>query len=148
MLLSLKTEQIFLTLFFSNVFFHIYLFYYSKIALQDLQTVYDNCTYFIWQYVAGGIVLITVSMTLGTMFGFSAILLPQLEDENIMKAKSDEASWVGKKVLKWMLTLYTICRAWNTMCPMIRAQIIYHVYEYCGLFVALKCLCSITIKHC
>jgi hypothetical protein len=39
-------------------------------------------------------------MTLGTMFGFSAILLPQLEDENIMKAKSDEASWVGKKVLK------------------------------------------------
>ncbi len=81
-------------------FFHIYLFYYSKIALQDLHTVYDNCTYFILQYVAGGIVLITVSMTLGTMFGFSAILLPQLEDENIMKAKSDEASWVGKKVLK------------------------------------------------
>jgi len=42
-------------------------------------------------------VLVTVSLTLGTMLGFSAILLPQLEDENIMKANSEEASWVGEK---------------------------------------------------
>jgi len=42
-------------------------------------------------------VLFTVSLSVGMMFGFSAILLPQLEDENIMAAKSEEASWIGKK---------------------------------------------------
>ena len=41
--------------------------------------------------------LFTVSLSVGMMFGFSAILLPQLEDENIMAAKSEEASWIGKK---------------------------------------------------
>jgi len=30
------------------------------------------------------------------MLGFSAILLPQLEDENILLARSEEASWIGK----------------------------------------------------
>jgi hypothetical protein len=43
-------------------------------------------------------VLFTVSLSVGMMFGFSAILLPQLEDENIMAAKSEEASWIGKKL--------------------------------------------------
>ncbi len=42
--------------------------------------------------------LFTVSLSVGMMFGFSAILLPQLEDENIMAAKSEEASWIGKKL--------------------------------------------------
>jgi hypothetical protein len=54
-------------------------------------------TLYLFQFVAGGIVLLTVSLSVGMMFGFSAILLPQLEDENIMAAKSEEASWIGKK---------------------------------------------------
>ena len=48
-----------------------------------------------FQFVAGGIVLASVCVTIGNMFGFSAILLPQLEDENIRTANSDEASWIG-----------------------------------------------------
>jgi hypothetical protein len=53
-------------------------------------------------------VLVTVSLTLGTMLGFSAILLPQLEDENIMKANSEEASWVGKKSFEQNFVLAVI----------------------------------------
>ena len=40
--------------------------------------------------------LLTVSLCVGMMFGFSAILLPQLEEEKIMKAKSEEGSWIGE----------------------------------------------------
>jgi hypothetical protein len=32
------------------------------------------------------------------MFGFSAILLPQLQEENVLQAKSEEASWIGENL--------------------------------------------------
>lgn len=50
------------------------------------------------KYVAGGVVLATVSVGVGTVLGFSAILLPQLENEGLMRAKSDEGSWIGRKL--------------------------------------------------
>jgi hypothetical protein len=42
-------------------------------------------------------------MTLGTLLGFSAILLPQLEEENVLVAKSDEASWIGEQLYLFLL---------------------------------------------
>lgn len=48
-----------------------------------------------FQYVSSSIVLLTTFLSIGLMFGFSAILLPQLEAEGIMEAKSEEASWIG-----------------------------------------------------
>jgi hypothetical protein len=39
--------------------------------------------------------LSTVSLSIGTVLGFSAILLPQLEEENALRSKSAEASWIG-----------------------------------------------------
>lgn len=50
------------------------------------------------KFLIGGIILLTVSLSVGTIFGFSAILLPQLENENIMKAKSEKASWIGERL--------------------------------------------------
>jgi hypothetical protein len=47
------------------------------------------------KYLAGGFILCTVSMSIGTVLGFSAILLPQLEDESLISSKSPEASWIG-----------------------------------------------------
>ena len=49
------------------------------------------------QYLAGGFILCTVSMSIGTILGFSAILLPQLEEENLISSKSHQASWIGRK---------------------------------------------------
>jgi hypothetical protein len=49
----------------------------------------------VFKYLAGGFILCTVSMSIGTVLGFSAILLPQLEDESLMSSKSPEASWIG-----------------------------------------------------
>jgi hypothetical protein len=51
------------------------------------------------KYVAGTIILLTVSLNVGMMFGFSAILLPQLEEEKVMSAKSEEASWIGEDAM-------------------------------------------------
>ena len=35
------------------------------------------------------------SLSIGTVLGFSAILLPQLVDENVIEEKSEDASWIG-----------------------------------------------------
>jgi hypothetical protein len=35
------------------------------------------------------------------MFGFSAILLPQLQEENVLQAKSEEASWIGENLFSF-----------------------------------------------
>ena len=39
------------------------------------------------------------SLSIGTVLGFSAILLPQLESEEIIEAKSEEGSWIGKSTV-------------------------------------------------
>ena len=54
-----------------------------------------NDHFFYFQFVSGGIVLVTTSLSVGMVLGFSAILLPQLEDEDILASKSEEASWIG-----------------------------------------------------
>jgi len=51
-----------------------------------------------FKYISGVILWITVTGNIGTMMGFSAILLPQLEDEDILPARSEEASWIGKSL--------------------------------------------------
>ena len=49
------------------------------------------------QYVAAGIVSGIASLSIGTVLGFSAILIPQLIDEGIIDSdKSTDASWIGK----------------------------------------------------
>ena len=50
----------------------------------------------IFQYLTGLFFLSTASLSIGTVLGFSAILLPQLEDETGFSSKSAEASWIGK----------------------------------------------------
>ena len=48
------------------------------------------------QYVAAGVVSGIASLSIGTVLGFSAILIPQLIDEGIIDSdKSTEASWIG-----------------------------------------------------
>ena len=54
-----------------------------------------NYHFFYFKFVSGGIVLVTTSLSVGMVLGFSAILLPQLEDEDILASKSEEASWIG-----------------------------------------------------
>lgn len=49
--------------------------------------------------MAAGIVSGVASLSIGTVLGFSAILLPQLEDEGIIQPMSPEASWIGKYYL-------------------------------------------------
>ena len=46
--------------------------------------------------MAASIVSGVASLSIGTVLGFSAILLPQLESEGLVVAKSQEASWIGK----------------------------------------------------
>ena len=61
-------------------------------------TVIHIITYhnIILQYVAAGIVSGIASLSIGTVLGFSAILIPQLIDEGIIDSdKSTEASWIG-----------------------------------------------------
>ena len=48
------------------------------------------------QYLAACIVSGVASTSIGTVLGFSAILLPQLDDEGLLNSKSPEASWIGK----------------------------------------------------
>ena len=48
------------------------------------------------QFFSCGIVLVSISMGFGAIYGFSAIHLPQMEDEGIREAKSEEASWIGQ----------------------------------------------------
>ena len=49
------------------------------------------------QYVAAGVVSGIASLSIGTVLGFSAILIPQLIDEGIIDSdKSTEASWIGR----------------------------------------------------
>ena len=50
------------------------------------------------QYLAACIVSGVASTSIGTVLGFSAILLPQLDDEGLVDSKSQEASWIGKKL--------------------------------------------------
>ena len=51
---------------------------------------------FCFQYIAGCVVSGLASMSIGTVFGFSAILIPQLVSEGLMtSSKSSEASWVA-----------------------------------------------------
>ena len=48
------------------------------------------------QYLAAGVVSGLASLSIGTVLGFSAILIPQLVDEGVLESdKSTYASWIG-----------------------------------------------------
>ena len=47
------------------------------------------------QYLSALVVSGMCCLSIGTVLGFSAILLPQLEEEGKFAAKSEEASWIG-----------------------------------------------------
>ena len=47
------------------------------------------------QYLSALVVSGMCCLSIGTVLGFSAILLPQLEEEGRFAAKSEEASWIG-----------------------------------------------------
>jgi hypothetical protein len=49
------------------------------------------------QYLSAIVVLSLVSVSIGCVLGFSAILLPQMENEGLINAKSEEASWIGEE---------------------------------------------------
>ena len=53
--------------------------------------------YFNPQYLVLCIVSGLASLSIGTVLGFSAILLPQLEDEGQLGKNSSESSWIGKE---------------------------------------------------
>ena len=59
-----------------------------------------------FQYLAACIVSGVASLSIGTVLGFSAILLPQLESEGHIEAKSQESSWIGKSAATRLLANY------------------------------------------
>ncbi len=48
------------------------------------------------------------SLSIGTVLGFSAILLPQLEHEGVVAAKSEQASWIGREPPIPLIVLYNV----------------------------------------
>ena len=61
-------------------------------------STYQSFLYF--QYVAAAVVSGIASLSIGTVLGFSAILIPQLVEEGFLDSdKSTESSWIGKNRL-------------------------------------------------
>jgi hypothetical protein len=56
-------------------------------------------------------------MSIGTVLGFSAILLPQLEEENLINSKSHQASWIGWKFIlaNYELLNFHLCASFSNM---------------------------------
>ena len=52
------------------------------------------------QYLSALVVSGMCCLSIGTVLGFSAILLPQLEEEGKFAAKSEEASWIGNVLIR------------------------------------------------
>ena len=65
----------------------------NKLGLSDIRPLQLSP-----QYLAALVVSGLGNVSIGTVVGFSAVLLPQLEDEGIVAAKSDQASWIGESV--------------------------------------------------
>eukprot|EP00095_Tigriopus_kingsejongensis_P012514 maker-scaffold455_size166772-snap-gene-0.29 protein:Tk12514 transcript:maker-scaffold455_size166772-snap-gene-0.29-mRNA-1 annotation:"hypothetical protein BRAFLDRAFT_82927" len=49
----------------------------------------------LFQFLAAGLITCLASASIGTVLGFSAILLPQLESDGTLSSKSSEASWIA-----------------------------------------------------
>ena len=76
-----------------------YYFHEKKILIMPQMNhpnAFSLLSFFFLQYLAACIVSGLASLSIGTVLGFSAILLPQLEQEGHIDPKSQEASWIGK----------------------------------------------------
>ncbi len=58
-----------------------------------------------WQYPAAGLVSGLGGVSIGTVLGFSAVLLPQLEDEGHLEEGGSKASWIGETTVSIRMSI-------------------------------------------